>query len=634
MPLLTQDEIDALGMTPAPEDVPTQNIRLALQGGLLQGADELEAAVMNPLSATGLLGTGPEEYDEYVADVRQKLAAAKKAYPVRSAAAELAGGLAPTVALMGLPGGQAAAAANASRMAALANRVGRPLVGGALGGLGYELGGREGTVSERLEDVGGLAGAAGLGAAGAVVGGEALKLAGGGLSKLADLASKKFGGKASNAVIQEFQDIANNAGIDIDDAIERVANGEILADLSPNAQATLRSYKTSISDESVRRLAERPAELREKAIKSIQGTLTGDADENVINQFKKGVKANKDEASAAYDKIFASAGELDPRIVSELEDIVSLAPEAVKPINDLLKFKKLPALFSVSKDGVVSSNRAPSLLEVEQVRRILGGKAKSANIEGPIRAEYKALEKRLRAQLDDMSPELKDTRAKWASIEQGSELFESGQKVFGKSSDDIEMAFEEASSKGGEALSAFRAGLMDAIRRKKETGRATTLPRVLTDMEKKEAKIFRTIFPGDTYEKTFAMLDRAARSQETKNKVLGGSDTMESLTRYAQQGKGGVLQNTVDVAGAKVGSPAAAARLLSRAVNALGEKLTAQQKRQVAQLLMEENPDVVRRALQDTGGFVELVKAAERASRGLTRVGQVGGVQQTTRDSE
>jgi hypothetical protein len=94
------------------------------------------------------------------------------------------------------------------------------------------------------------------------------------------------------------------------------------------------------------------------------------------------------------------------------------------------------------------------------------------------------------------------------------------------------------------------------------------------------------------------------------------------------------LQNTVDVAGAKVGSPAAAARLLSRAVNALGENLNAQQRRQVAQLLMEENPDVVRRALEDTGGFVELVKAAERASRGLTRVGQVGGVQQTTRDSE
>ena len=94
------------------------------------------------------------------------------------------------------------------------------------------------------------------------------------------------------------------------------------------------------------------------------------------------------------------------------------------------------------------------------------------------------------------------------------------------------------------------------------------------------------------------------------------------------------MQNVLDVAGTKVGSPSAAARLLSKAVNALGENLNAQQKRQVAQLLMEENPDVVRRALEDTGGFVELVKAAERASRGLTRVGQVGGVQQTTRDSE
>ncbi len=617
---LTDDELDVL----TPENTPTQNIRFALQGGLLGGAEEAEAFLMNPLSATGLLGTSPKAYEEYLADVRQKLAAAREVYPVQSTAAEIAGGVASSVPLMMSGAGGPAAAANVGRIAALTGRLGKPAVGGAAMGGAYEFGTGEGGFQERLR---GVPEAALTGAVLAPVLGETVGLVGRGAVGLVDLAKRKFGGRAATAVDQEFQKIAQEAGIDVDEAIERVANGEIIADLSATARATLRSYKAQISDQMEKRIRERPAELRGRAMGAVQRTLSPDADENVILQFKKGVEANKSEASDAYDEIYEAAGKLNPRIMDDVQESISFAPEAAKEINTIIRLQeggKVSPLVEIV-DGVAVLTRIPSLKELEAVRQ--GFSQLAQDSKGAIRTEYNKIQNRIRAMVDDASPELKATRAKWASIEQGAEAFEQGRKVFGKSADDIEMAFEEVSNMSDSALAAFRSGVMDAIRRKMGTGRATSLPRLLTDMDKKEAQIFQTIFPGDTYQETFRALDRAARSQETRNQVLGGSQTAETLIREARQGKGTTLANVTDVAGMKLGSPIAAARLLNRALGALDETLSDAQKRQVAQLLMEENPDVVARALKDSSGFNELTKLAEALSKRIRAAGQVGAAQ-------
>ena len=628
MPLLTEKEIAELDRVPdelTPENTPTQNIRFAAQGGLLGGAEEAEAFLMNPLSATGLLGTSPEAYEDYLADVRQKLAAAREVYPVQSTAAEIAGGVASSVPLMMSGAGGPAAAANVGRIAGLAGRLGKPALGGAALGGAYEFGTGEGGFQERLR---GVPEAALAGAVLAPVLGETVGLAGRGLVGLVDFTKRKFGGRAATAVDQEFQKIAQEAGINVDEAIERVANGEIIADLSATAQATLRSYKTQISDQMDKRIRERPAELRARAMGAVQRTLSPNSDENVIRQFEKGVEASKREASEAYDEIYKTAGKLNPRVMDDVQESISFAPEAAKEINTLIRLQgggKAPPLVEIV-DGVARLTRIPNLKELEAVRQ--GFSQLAQDSKGAIRIEYNKLQNKIRAIVDEASPELRATRAKWASIEQGAEAFQRGSKVFTKSSDEIEIAFEEVSEMGGDALSAFRAGLMDAIRRK--TGKArgpTSLPRLITDMEKKEAKIFETIFPGDTYEETFRALDRAARSQETKSKVIGGSDTFESLTLASRQGRGTTLANITDAAGVKLGSGIAAARLLNRLLGSVSETLSDAQKRQVAQLLMEENPDVVARALKDSAGYDELARLAEALSKRIRAAGQVGAAQ-------
>jgi len=196
--------------------------------------------------------------------------------------------------------------------------------------------------------------------------------------------------------------------------------------------------------------------------------------------------------------------------------------------------------------------------------------------------------------------------------------------VLGKPADDIEIAFEEVSEQGDEALASFRAGLADAIRRKRGTGSGMSLPRVLGDMERKEAQIFKTIFPEDSYEETMQAMDLAARAQQTKQ-AFAGSPTFERQERRAGQG---MLSFFTDLAQVKAFSdPLAAGRLMGRAVRGVGQKLSDADKRKVASLLVEENPELVEAALKDKGAFAALQGAAIKAARAIEAGGLgAGGV--------
>jgi acid phosphatase family membrane protein YuiD len=94
------------------------------------------------------------------------------------------------------------------------------------------------------------------------------------------------------------------------------------------------------------------------------------------------------------------------------------------------------------------------------------------------------------------------------------------------------------------------------------------------------------------------------------------------------------MANITDAAGVKLGSGIAAARLINRLLGSVSEALSDAQKRQVAQLLLEENPDVVARALKDSAGYDELTKLAEALSKRIRAAGQVGGAQAGSRQTE
>jgi hypothetical protein len=80
-----------------------------------------------------------------------------------------------------------------------------------------------------------------------------------------------------------------------------------------------------------------------------------------------------------------------------------------------------------------------------------------------------------------------------------------------------------------------------------------------------------------------------------------------------------------DVAQAAGGDVIAIGRLASQAVNSFGQRLNDNQRAQVAQLLVEENPEVLRKALTDEGGMMMLQDAVDNIIRRLTPAARAAG---------
>jgi hypothetical protein len=200
--------------------------------------------------------------------------------------------------------------------------------------------------------------------------------------------------------------------------------------------------------------------------------------------------------------------------------------------------------------------------------------------------------------LDEISPDLKATRAKWATIEATNRAFEDGKRIFGKSSDEVEIIFEDLLAKGQpELIAGFRTGVASQLKNKLEAGGKATLANKLSNIDAKERKILEIIYPQDTLEGAINKIDLASKLQQTKNVVLGGSQTAITEAEKTAIGSGNTLANTFDLATGNVIAPLF--RLASDLVRKSGQNLTPDQQNKVAGFLVSENADMIKEALTD-----------------------------------
>jgi len=598
---------------------PRERIRTGLQGATFATADEMEAAIRSlPSLLTGDFGS---TYEQTVGDIRKQLEEYQTAYPMESMAYEIGGAVVPTIAATMLTGGAGTAPATASTAARVAaNPAMRTFlqsyapsllkgtgIGATEAGL-YEFGSGEGGVSERLK---GVPEAAAIGGAlGPVfqLGGRAL---GAGLGLITNKAKNLFGAQSANVVEADLQRIIRQSGRSTDEILDAVARGETLVEISETTRKTLGAYLSDLSDAERTNIRRRAAQARRNAMRNTQQVLAGDVDVNVLKIFREGVKEADERASADYDEIFDKFGDLPESINTTLDDILTRnideAPQILKGLR--LQGVKNP-FFKVVKDKI-EIVRTPTLREAERVRSALADLA--LNSKGQMKSDYKALELKLRNVIDEASPELGDVRAVWANTRRGAELFEQGRKVFSKSADEIEIDFEKVAQEGGDALAAYRQGVMDAIRNKYKN--ETSLPRLLTEMNNKEARIFAQVFPRNEYKKAYDLWDRARRSQAVQGE-FGQAATAERLAIQARAGGAGDVVDIIETLGFQ--NPLAAVRLLkSKIGKSVGEKVSQDQQRQIARLLLSEDKDLVTRALKNNKGWDQVQKRILQIQKSL-----------------
>lgn len=587
---------------------PSERFRAAMQGVTFGGADEAEAFLRSQFT--------DEEYDAALSDIRGNLAEYRQARPIEALGFEAGGALLPSIAL-GLVSGGGGTVTQMPRL----EKLGRVLGAGAAEGSAYAfLTGEGGAVNRAARMPGGAV----MGAAGAGVG--AAVGAGGGyaLRQITDAARRKLGTRASGAVEREIRKAAQDAGLSLQETIDGVVNGRILAD-NKTIQTTIRAWmaQSAEADAIIRKgVSGRPDATRSQMMDYLQSTMG--AEGNALKGFKASDDALAAAKSADYNRIYdAAPNVLDDTATGELVDAFRRVPAAANDLDKLLKAETGKKPFFRVVDGEIEFDRNPTLREAEIMRRSIKGATdrEFKTGSGEVAKAYKNVEGPVRQRIDEISPELKAVRAEWSALERAREAFKAGQKAL-SNPDQAQIDFEAIIDMDDQTvLKAYRAGLVDSYRRKAQRGTRKSLPKNLADDQTAEGMVLRMAFPEDNLPEMERLAGNAAAAQETSNKLLGQSPTAITQGRLAEQGIS-LAEGALD---ASTGSPAALLRIAGQAVKSMQPGLSPKQAAEAAKLMVETDPSVVARALTDTTGVDALYNLANRVMRRGSTIGTYAG---------
>lgn len=595
--------------TDTQQAVPTQKLRSFAQGMTFGGADEAEAF---------LRSMAGENYDEALKDIRTKLKAYRGDRPWEAIGFEAGGATIPAIATAIYTGGASAPATLFPQLARLAK------VGAVESGLTGFLS-SEGDIVDRTAAV---PGAAASGAVLAPAVGVTVKAGGKSIESVIDYARRKLGDRGAKVAETELQRIADATGLTTSEIVARIANGEIMAE-NRTIQDIVRGYARAgdVASTTIRSALEnRPDYLQRIAVDGMQKSLAKGPG-NVLKRAVQDDAAAKKLENRLYQGAFNQGGVMNADMMKSLSDALKRSPDSINNINTLYRAQTGKNPFFRFKDGDIEFDRAPTLEDAEIIRRGIQASIDEAfrTGRGAVGSALKPVEEGLRDALNASSPALQTARSTASNIRATRDAFQAGRQAFGQSADQIQIDFEKLIATNNQSvIQAYRSGVMDAIRNKMSSGNKTTTIKNLADPENKMGQILRTVYPGDDLDKVLAQLNLATQSRQAANAILGGSSTAPTMMAAQQQGS---RMAVGDLVGASRLDPMSIMRLGKNVVDQLAPRLSEADRGRIANILVSEDPEVVRRALTDNSALAELQRRVQMlTNRGATTAGSMASI--------
>ena len=599
--------------------VPKQRLRTAAQGLTLGFGDELEAYARAAVSDRSV--------DEILSEIRGGIKDYQEAYPGESLAYELGG----AAATMFVPGGAP-------------STLGRLALRGAGEGATYAFGTGEGGVGERASRV--PAGVA-FGAGGGVVGGKAAQYLGNTLEALVDVARRTTGKRGATIVENEIQRLVEQTGKSPDQIVQEIAEGKILAEnrtLAASVKA-LRGQGGEAAPILQRALETRPMQLRGNVKKDLATKLDPDASDPTASAIRNRATSETETrlAERAAYKPFETQ-EVSDEVFMELSSILKNNPDVGSMLNKIAQRQGLQNVYRVDDANRVMFSRKPTVAEAEKIRRVLSQTARkefdAKDIDLGIATED--IQKSLRSVLDASVPDLMNTRAQAAAVRQNREAFLAGRKALTGDVNEVIVNLQDTFAKKPEALASYRSGFLAALQGKFATGQDKSLMRNLLDEGKKEGMLFRELIPNaDDQKAIIRKLEMATESEDVAQTVLRNSQTAETMLAKNAQNMGITASEGTAAA---LGDVNALLSVSRKIVNSFSRELSDKERARIAQILVSEDPEVVRRAITDERGIAKAqelianlaprirslgttVGSREATTAGLGILGQMSGAQ-------
>ena len=592
--------------------VESQKLRTVAQGLSFGFADEIEAAVKSLLPES----MGGRDYEVIRDELRGKLTEYKTANPGEAITLEVAGAFIPSVMMSMTGAGAPVAGSNLARIAKVA--AGESALT-AIGSSEADMFSGQG-----VQDVG-------LGTAVGTAAGTAAEVAMGKLGKLGraviDYARRKMKG-ADTAIQKELLRLAKATGLTVDEIVQDVANGRIMAD-NATLTAAIKGMVTEggevkptiLSASESRRQA-----TTQQAKESMSRALSPDISDPNILRARAATEAEiQAKESGAYSSIYSKpeSQAVNQDVSDQILTIARRSPEIRAELDANYTLEGSSPLFETLEDGSIVFAKTPTLEDAEGVRRVLKDEAGALYDakKGRRAKKTEEYEKELRTAVDAFSPEMGTARANYASMMSQNEQFQAGRKALSMNADELEILVGRLNPA---ELEAFRAGAMANINDKARRSGTTIENLAKEDMQL--GTVLRILLPEEQAAGVVQDVSRAAEATSMDKLIQPRAQSMtQALQREAQLRGGGIAMD--DVARGIGGDPLAMIKLAVNMVPS-GEGLTDRQMVEVAKILYSESPELVERALKDNTVFGELLKKLEKAAAKIAQAGRTAGAQQ------
>ena len=363
-----------------------------------------------------------------------------------------------------------------------------------------------------------------------------------------------------------------------------------------------------------------------------QTLSSGDPSSTAVRNQRVSDRATREAENAAYNQFKGTSGTgadvVSNNVMMELSKILQNNPDFGKSLIKISNRTGQKGLYRIDKNGRVMFARTPTVLEAEKIRRIIketGGKEFDAK-DYDLSFATDSVEKGLRNLLDAEVPELMSVRAQAAAVRANRDAFQAGRTALSKDVNEIELDIEEIYSKNPEAFAAFRAGFLASLQRKFKSGQqAGTVGNLLSE-DRAAGQILRTIIPdANDLSAVLRKLDIAKEAADVAQPVLRGTQTAESIIAKNAQNAGITM---AEGAGVLSGNVSDILGVTKKLVGSINRELTDAQRTRIAEILVSQDVDLVRRAISDERGIARLQEKVNNLIPRLARGGaQIGSRQ-------
>ena len=591
-------------------NVESQKGRTFAQGLTFGFADEAEAAIRSTFSG--------EDYTEVRDNIRKQLADYARQNGGEALALEVAGSAIPSLVGMFIPAlGQSATAANVSRLASLANKLKQAPTLKTMAGVGAAEGGVAGLGYSEADTVGGtlqdVATGTALGGTLAPVAGMAVSK---GISSIGDLvseASKKIGKQGATAVEQELRRIAKATGKTEEELISDVMDGRLVSD-NRTLAATIRAL-SSKSDDAKSVLSEsyeRRGKQTQKAFQeardmelygstgapNIQGLDELDDQQDFIGQLYRQASKDPEIATPEVNDVLNRIKQFNPGLIKAVTQDSVVTTPAVRA-NPLLGIKGSPELTERVFKPTIDQAEAVLRQLKKDADSVFRGNTNPITTYGITGEQLKDVIKDLESQIDFSSPTMRQARATAAKRFSERDALKLGRTMATKPADAQEELMREFVTARKEVTPEqnlmMRRGAAQTFRGKDDRSSRFAQARSFADPESREVNLLDMLGADSTD------ISKKAQLMDDVNIMRGIVDPSKgSVTQFAQEAsnKFGVNVNPAEILSALNGDVAGWLSLGTKVVKGLFKSgLSEQEYADLARLLVNEDPSIIRKAL-------------------------------------